>query len=347
MKKLVFIFLALFSFSTVVFAQKEHTLQTRCMNYNICLGMSFDEINKSVPSAARFPTLSSLKTEKMQGFDVGIKSYFFEDASLKGSVSLAFFDGVLFKIVVVDAQGKETLNLTDKDIRNRLEVRVFKTLFSKGLDFKTDNLKLLEKIGLSPNAANFDNGITSGMNKTQKQNFAALQKLARQDPNFLPTLVRESRKRGINPDYMLNMIALESSFNKTATYRHAFLGLGMLGRDKRRRLGWSGDIDTDLERVQNMTASQQLDQLVFPFVDKEFGGATNGITMDKLYAGWGSGHFSNNPNYVLSIDGGKRNAVYDNNPQWDVNKDGMVQQWELGEIAFDKLGAGKHFSINE
>jgi hypothetical protein len=237
--------------------------------------------------------------------------------------------------------------LTDDDIRNRLEHRVVENLFSKSLDFTPDNPKLLEKIGLSPNAANFVGGGNSGMNETQKQNFAALQKLARQDPNFLPTLVRESRKRGINPDYMLNMIALESSFNKTATYKHAFLGLGMLGRDKRRMLGWSGDRDTDLERVQNMTASQQLEQLVFPFLDNEFGRLTNGITMDQLHAGWAIGIFSGNPNYVHMADGGKRNQAYDNNPAWDVNKDGMVQQWEFAPAAQNKLGAGKHFSINE
>jgi hypothetical protein len=123
MKKLVFIFLALFSFSTVVFAQKEHTLQTRCMNYSICLGMSFDEINKSVPSAERFPTLSSLKNEKPQHFDLGVKSYFFHDENVNGTIGLGFFDGVLFKIVVVDAQGKENLNLTDDDMLRDVEGR--------------------------------------------------------------------------------------------------------------------------------------------------------------------------------------------------------------------------------
>jgi hypothetical protein len=128
MKKLVFIFLALFSFSTVVFAQTEYSPQLRCINKSICLGMTFDEINKSVPQIDRFPTLSALKTEKMQGFDVGVKSYFFDDVRLKGSVGLGFLNGVLFKIIVVDAKGNENLNLTDEDTLRDVERRAVDAL---------------------------------------------------------------------------------------------------------------------------------------------------------------------------------------------------------------------------
>ncbi len=131
MKNLCFLFLAFFGFSTVIFAQ--HTPQTRCINYNICLGMSFDEINKSVPSAERFPTLSSLKTEKMQGFDVGVKSYFFDDARLKNSVGLGFLNGVLFKIMMSDAQGKETVNLTDEDTLRDVERRAVDALVKQSV----------------------------------------------------------------------------------------------------------------------------------------------------------------------------------------------------------------------
>lgn len=111
MKKLVFIFLALFSFSTVVFAQEEHSPQSRCINKSICLGMTFDEIKSlqqrnsiiiynSVLSADEFPTLSSLRVHKINGFDVGVKTYTFDDVRLKTSVGLGFLDGVLFKLLL-------------------------------------------------------------------------------------------------------------------------------------------------------------------------------------------------------------------------------------------------------
>jgi hypothetical protein len=109
--------------------------QTRCIaDKIICLGMSFDEIKSlqtaslqnSVLNADGFPTLSSLRVHKINGFDVGVKTYTFDDARLRGSVSLAFFDGVLFKIFVAydEKFGREPLSLTDEDVRSRLEKRL-------------------------------------------------------------------------------------------------------------------------------------------------------------------------------------------------------------------------------
>ncbi len=133
MKNLVFMFLAFFSFSTVVFAQEEYSPQSRCVAKNsICLGMTFDEINKSVPKADRFSTLSSLKTEKMRGFDVGLKSYFFfDDSASKSSVSLGLLDGVVFKIIVFNDENKEVLNLTDEEIHRDLEARAAQSLIER------------------------------------------------------------------------------------------------------------------------------------------------------------------------------------------------------------------------
>lgn len=196
----------------------------------------------------------------------------------------------------------------------------------------------------------FAGGATGGMTKKQKDNMANLKGLIKQDPNFLPTLQRESWKRGINPNDMLNMLAIESSFRKDVINNDGYLGLGQVGSAERRSLGnygWTGNNATDLARVKSMTASQQLEKLVFPFVDKKFGVGTKGLTMDKLYAGWGSGHYSNDPNYVHMENGGKRNTAYDKNPQWDVNRDGKVQQWEFGASAPKNLGAGIYFDANQ
>ena len=188
-----------------------------------------------------------------------------------------------------------------------------------------------------------------GMNKQQRENFKNLQSVMKQDPNFLPTLQRESQRRGISPDNMANMLGIESSFDPNANNGLGYIGLGQVGRSERQSIGrgWTGNDAVDMQRIKNMTPSQQLNELVFPFVDKKFGSATRNISMDKLYAGWGSGHFSNNPNYVHMVAGGKRSQAYYNNPGWDVNGDKKIQQWEFEPAAMKKLGAGQFFTVNE
>ena len=187
------------------------------------------------------------------------------------------------------------------------------------------------------------------MTKQQRANYASLNRVMRSDPNFLPTLQRESWARGIDPNNVLNMLAIESGFRKDVINSDGYLGLGQVGRSERASIGrgWTGNDATDLARVRNMSPSQQLDSLVFPFVDKKFGNQTRGITMDKLYAGWGSGHFRKDPNYVHMAKDGKRSLAYAANPQWDVNKDGQVQQWEFGPSAYRNLGAGVYFDANK
>ncbi len=187
------------------------------------------------------------------------------------------------------------------------------------------------------------------MSKRQRGNMANMNRLMKSDPAFMKTLQDESIKRGINPNNVLNMLAIESSFDKDVINKDGYLGLGQVGSAERGtlgRYGWTGNNRTDLARVKNMSASQQLQTLVFPFVDQKFKGNTRGLTMDKMYAGWGSGHFSNNPNYVHMEQGGKRNKAYNANPQWDFNKDGKVEQWEFGASAPKNLGAGIYFDAN-
>lgn len=187
------------------------------------------------------------------------------------------------------------------------------------------------------------------MSKRQRDNMANMNRLMRSDPEFLKTVQQESWKRGIDPNNVLNMLAIESSFNKNASNKFGYLGLGQVGRAERQQIGrgWTGNDATDMNRIRNMSASQQLETLVFPFMDQKFKGSVKGLSMDKMYAGWGSGHFSNNPNYVHMEKGGKRNGAYNNNPQWDFNKDGKVEQWEFGASAPKNLGAGMYFDANK
>lgn len=203
---------------------------------------------------------------------------------------------------------------------------------------------------LSKPPSNFSSLPAPRMSKLQRKNLEALQGVMKQDPNFLPTLQRESRKRGIEPNNMLNMLAIESSFRKSVLNPDGYLGLGQVGVKERQSLanfGWTGNNAVDKNRLESMTPSQQLEQLVFPFVDKKFNNPKSGLTMDKMYAGWGSGHYKNDPNYVHMEKGGKRSGAYNNNPQWDFNKDGKVQQWEFGASAPKTLGAGVFFDANQ
>lgn len=188
--------------------------------------------------------------------------------------------------------------------------------------------------------------IPAGLSKQQREYYVALQKLMKDDLHFKPTLISECEKRGINPDYLLNMLAIESAFNKSVDNGKGYIGLGQVGQQERKSIGWSGNDQTDVARLRTMSASEQLKQLVFPFMEMKFGSALRGITLDKMYAAWGSGHYSNDPNYVHMQKKGKRSKAYKNNPGWDYNKDGKTEQWEFGPAAVDRLGAGKVFTWN-
>ena len=217
---------------------------------------------------------------------------------------------------------------------------------SKALQQDVQNAQNYGNMNLSQ--GNIPTPKSRNMTRLQKRNYRNLQRVMRQDPEFLRTVQNESAKRGINPDHILNMLAIESSFNKNARNKFGYLGLGQVGRKERRGLrGWTGNDAIDMARIRRMSASQQLRTLVFPFVDDKFGKNTRGITMDKLYAGWGSGHYRNNPNYIHMSKNGKRARAYKNNPQWDYNDDGVVQQWEFGPVAYKNLGAGQFFTAGE
>lgn len=196
--------------------------------------------------------------------------------------------------------------------------------------------------------------VMGGMNKQQKANYAALQRITASDPNFLPTLERESLKRGIAPDNMLNMLAIESSFNKTASNPFGYIGMGQVGRKERRSLGWSGNDAVDLARLKDMSPSEQLSQLVFPFVDtkmRENPALKQNPSMARLYSAWGDGKATFDDNRLIKTSSGAVAAPgtmkYNRNRSWDANDDGRIQQWEFGQAAQEKLGAGTLFSYSQ
>ncbi len=193
-------------------------------------------------------------------------------------------------------------------------------------------------------------GLEIGLTKGQSKNYANLKALTQADPNFIKTLAAEAAKRGVNPDDMLNLIGIESSFNKSVMNQYGYGGLGQVGRNERKSLGLPVDDGAFKQMLEANSASWQLQNVLFPFLDMKLrsnrGAMSGGISLAELYAMWGSGHATGDPNAVHMAKGGKRAAAYANNPLWDFNKDGVVRESEFGQAAFASLGAGKYFSVN-
>ena len=193
-------------------------------------------------------------------------------------------------------------------------------------------------------------GLELGLNMGQAQNYARMKWASEQDPNFIKALVAGASQRGINPDDMLNLIAVESGFQKAVMNPWGYGGLGQVGRAERGKLGLPQNDAAFKKLLQANTESWQLQNVLFPFLDMKLGEnpgvRSGGISLAELYAMWGSGHATGNPMAIHMARGGKRSTAYANNPIWDVNKDGVVREFEFGQSAMGALGAGKHFSVN-
>jgi tape measure domain-containing protein len=194
-------------------------------------------------------------------------------------------------------------------------------------------------------------GFDLGMNRQQAGNYANMKALSEKDPEFLRTLGIEAGKRGVNPDDMLNLIGIESSFNKSVMNKWGYGGLSQVGRKERASIGFENMSDAEFQKLlAEKSASWQLSNVTFPLLDQKLREnphvRSGGITGAELYAMWGSGHATGDPNAVHMAKGGKRAAAYANNPLWDVNKDGVVREAEFGQAAMASLGAGRAFSVN-
>lgn len=193
-------------------------------------------------------------------------------------------------------------------------------------------------------------GIALGMSKGQASNYANLKALSEADPDFVRTLAAGAMKRGVNPDDMLNLIGIESSFNKSVMNKWGYGGLGQVGRDERRSLGLPVNDLAFKDLLASRSASWQMENVLFPFLDMKLkanpGVESGGVSLAELYAMWGSGHAKGDPNFIHMAKGGKRAKAYANNPLWDFDKDGVVRESEFGQSAFAALGAGRYFSVN-
>lgn len=196
------------------------------------------------------------------------------------------------------------------------------------------------------------NGGGGLMTRTQQQNTAAMNRLMKQDPNFLPNLQQMAWRNGWNPNDILNFMALETagSFNKSIRGgdNGNYVGLIQFGKAARQDVGLPSDTGQAQRFLAGISASQQL-----PYVEKylkmhEKMSGTKLDNLGKIYAavGGGGGALRNAmKNGGVVIEGGTR--AYRVNKIWDNNKDGQITVGDFGTAAFSKLGAGAYFDANK
>lgn len=167
-----------------------------------------------------------------------------------------------------------------------------------------------------------------------------LERLTQREPDFLQKLISGSRTRGINPDHLLNVMAVETagSFNPAAKNpTSSASGLIQFMADTALKLG------TTTAELRRMSATSQLDY-VFKYFDDFLRRGKDLSTQGALYAAVGAGKVGANDDAVLMRRGQRGYAG--NAPTWDRNMDGFIRQGEMAFAAVAKLGAGVNFTVN-
>jgi tape measure domain-containing protein len=192
--------------------------------------------------------------------------------------------------------------------------------------------------------------LTTSINETvaQVRSRTNLERLTKREPDFLPTLRKEAERRGINPDHLLNVMALETAgtFRKNIDNGMGYVGLIQFGQAARKDVGLPAGTAEAQRYLSGISATEQL-AYVFRYLDQHAHDASGRrMTLDtqsKVYAAVGPGHLSPSDDTVLWRSGSRGFA---NNQAWNYNHDSSIQQWELGKAAEAKLGAGINFTVN-
>src|SRR6185369_7507018 len=173
--------------------------------------------------------------------------------------------------------------------------------------------------------------IEGKLSKAKQRSAENLAKLMEREPEFKPKLIRESQRRGINPDHLLNVMAVETagSFNPAIKNPNSSAsGLIQFMADTARSLG------TSTAELRKMSATKQLDY-VFKYFDDFIKRGSDLSTQGALYAAVGAGKVGRDDQSVLMT---RNNPGYAGNaPTWDPNRDGIVRQGEMAIAAFSKL----------
>jgi tape measure domain-containing protein len=194
---------------------------------------------------------------------------------------------------------------------------------------------LLEGQGVANNATQRMMGSVLAQAKSK----LSLDKLVSREPDFLDKLKIGSQKRGINPDHLLNVMAVETggTFNPAAKNPNSTAsGLIQFMAKTANELG------TTTAALRSMSATKQLDY-VFKYFDHYFKGKDLS-TQGALYSAVGTGKVGRDDEAVVMRRGDRGYAG--NAPTWDRNGDGIIKQGEMALAAIAKLGAGVNFSAN-
>ena len=188
-------------------------------------------------------------------------------------------------------------------------------------------------------------GLEMGLNKKQAGNYANLQKLSQQTPDFMRKLGEVAGRLGTDPDYLLNVFARESSLNPMAYNPSGATGLFQLMPMHARKLGLPGGPNNKAafrEAVQSRGALGQLD-LFYRYIT-EIVGVDSFKDQASAYASVFMPKYVNSSPDTVIARRGTRN--YGPNAGLDRNRDGSITKRELGLEAEGALGAGKFFSVN-
>lgn len=180
------------------------------------------------------------------------------------------------------------------------------------------------------------------------------------EPDFLPKLKRESARRNINPDDMLNLMSLETAgtFRKDIHNGMGYVGLIQFGEAARRDVGLPRGVGAAQRHLRSISAADQLDY-VFKYLDARLKAFyKDGVSLAQLYASVGAGHATRDDSTVMFRAEGFRpgddpknrkisRAGFFANPSWNVDGNSVIQQWEFGAAARRHLGAGARFTVND
>ena len=181
--------------------------------------------------------------------------------------------------------------------------------------------------------------IEGNLSKVQERAAKNLTKLMQREPEFMPKLKRMAAERGMNPDHILNAMAVETAGTFNPQIRNptsSASGMIQFMRSTAPELG------TTIEAIRRMNATEQLDY-VFKYFDTR--GARRGRlnTQGAVYAAIGAGHAGASDESVLMRRGDRGYAG--NAPTWDVDRNGIIQPFEFAKAAYAKLGAGIKFTV--
>jgi len=149
---------------------------------------------------------------------------------------------------------------------------------------------------------------------------------------FRAKLLAVAKRLGINPNFLMAVMAFESNIDPKATNKSGATGLIQFTETTAKALG------TTTEKLRGMTAEQQLDYVekYFSMVMKQRGSSLS--TLEDVYMAVLQPSAVGKPNSAVLFRKGSKE--YDGNSGLDANKDGSVTKDEASARVRGKLAEG-------